>query len=138
MKDDGLSLRFDELPGLLDRASRRQVTRFEVEAGGMSLRISLRGARPAQADPGGAARVTLASEGLGRFLARHPARDQDGQTPPLAVGAQIAPGQIIAFLATGSLLLPVVARHGGRVARLLVAEGDLVEFATPLLEVDPA
>lgn len=67
--------------------------------------------------------------GCGHFHARHPARD----TPEVTPGQVIRAGDVIGVLAVGTLLLPVTAQQDGIAGEYLVTDGQLVDYAKPVL-----
>jgi acetyl-CoA carboxylase biotin carboxyl carrier protein len=87
---------------------------------------------PPPATPAPAA-ITVAAPGVGRFLARHPLRE----VPLAAIGSRVAAGNLLGLLQVEDLLLPVVAPEAGVLAAVLVADGTLVGFGTPLFELTP-
>ena len=74
-------------------------------------------------------RLAVSAPAAGLFRAVHPARlgrfVEEGQL--------IHQGQIVAFVQTGPVLRPVIARRRGIIGRLLVAEGAFVNRGTPLI-----
>jgi len=67
----------------------------------------------------------------GTFLPCHPAHE----APQAAPGSQVEQGDIVAFLAVDTLLLPVVAPCAGTLSEALVGKGTLVEYGTTLFTV---
>jgi acetyl-CoA carboxylase biotin carboxyl carrier protein len=60
-----------------------------------------------------------------------------GETPFVAVGDRIRPGQQVGLLEAMKLMIPVEADCGGQVAAVLVADGVQVEYGTPLIAIVP-
>jgi acetyl-CoA carboxylase biotin carboxyl carrier protein len=60
-----------------------------------------------------------------------------GETPFVAVGDRIRPGQQVGVLEAMKLMIPVEADCGGQVAAVLVADGAQVEYGTPLIAIVP-
>ncbi len=52
-----------------------------------------------------------------------------------AEGDEIAPGQQVAIIEAMKLMLPVEAELGGRIAEVLVTDGEGVEFGQPLFRL---
>lgn len=58
-------------------------------------------------------------------------------TPFVSVADHVAKGDIIALVRIGLLALPIRATTAGRVSRICVNEGDLVEYGDGLIEIEP-
>jgi acetyl-CoA carboxylase biotin carboxyl carrier protein len=84
-----------------------------------------RAARPA---------VTLHAPSVGRVRLTHPLHTH----LLAAVGQAVAGGQAVLLLEIGSLLLPVVAPMSGTMSALRVAEGDVVGYGSPLVDLVPS
>jgi acetyl-CoA carboxylase biotin carboxyl carrier protein len=57
-------------------------------------------------------------------------------TPPFVVeGDEVSPGQQIAIIEAMKLMLPVEAERGGRIAEVLVGDGQAVEYGQPLFRL---
>lgn len=80
-----------------------------------------------------AARIVATAASVGVFLQGHPLRD----APLAPIGARVRAGQALGLLQIGALLLPATASQDGIVAGLLVAQGMLVGYGTPLIELQP-
>ena len=61
-----------------------------------------------------------------------------GAPPFVSEGDEISRGQQIAIIEAMKLMLPVEADKGGRVAEVLVADGDAVEYGQPLFRLAAA
>ncbi|HEX2133040.1 MAG TPA: biotin/lipoyl-containing protein [Actinophytocola sp.] len=81
---------------------------------------------PAPAGP------TLNAATVGTFY-RAPA---PGAPPFVAEGDEVSPGQQVAIIEAMKLMLPVEAERGGRIAEVLVADGEGVEYGQPLFRLD--
>jgi acetyl-CoA carboxylase biotin carboxyl carrier protein len=57
--------------------------------------------------------------------------------PFVQVGDLVEPGQVIGIVEAMKLMNQITAEHGGRVAEILVGDGDPVEFAQPLIALVP-
>ncbi|WP_018681635.1 acetyl-CoA carboxylase biotin carboxyl carrier protein [Actinokineospora enzanensis] len=60
-----------------------------------------------------------------------------GAEPFVSAGVTVSAGQQIGIVEAMKLMIPVEADRAGTVAEILVGDGDPVEFATPLLVLDP-
>lgn len=74
---------------------------------------------------------TLNAATVGTFY-RSPA---PGAPPFVAEGDEVSPGQQVAIIEAMKLMLPVEAERGGRVAEVLVADGEGVEYGQPLFRL---
>jgi acetyl-CoA carboxylase biotin carboxyl carrier protein len=61
-----------------------------------------------------------------------------GAPPFVSEGDEIAPGQQVAIIEAMKLMLPVEADRGGRIAEVLVGDGEAVEFGQPLFRLAAA
>ncbi|MEU1589769.1 acetyl-CoA carboxylase biotin carboxyl carrier protein [Micromonospora sp. NPDC005710] len=104
-----------------------------------------RPAVPAQATPAASAppavlrpsvpgRATVRAPIVGTFY-RAP---EPGAGPFVAVGDLVRPGQPVAIVEAMKLMNEVTADRAGRVAAILVEDGQPVEYDQPLVELDPA
>jgi acetyl-CoA carboxylase biotin carboxyl carrier protein len=60
---------------------------------------------------------------------------EPGAQPFVAVGDAVAPGQQLAIVEAMKLMIPVEADRAGRVAEVLCADGEAVEFGQPLFAI---
>jgi acetyl-CoA carboxylase biotin carboxyl carrier protein len=58
-----------------------------------------------------------------------------GAAPFVSEGDEISPGQQIAIIEAMKLMLPVEADKGGRIAEVLVGDGEAVEYGQPLFRL---
>jgi len=110
-----------------------------MELQGPGARLSLRrnGTRmaitsPSAQEAAGPCTVVEAAS-VGVFLHEHPLRGE----PLAARGTQVRAGQVVGLLQVGALLLPVAAPQDGTVEAMLVAQGTVVGWGTPLIELHP-
>ncbi|WP_417723308.1 biotin/lipoyl-containing protein [Salipiger sp.] len=71
---------------------------------------------------------TIDSDGPGIFRAADPA----GGGALAAPGTEVSPGQIVGLLQAGAALWPVTSTRAGRIEAVLVADGEIVGYGTPL------
>lgn len=125
----------DDLGGLAEVMRKAGVRLLEVEGAGQRVRMTLEPSRsvlPAPVEIGaGEAPTLVKAASMGRFRAAHP----DGLFPAGKLDAVVERGQILGFVQVGTLLLPVAAPRGGRLARILAADESLVGYGTPLFEI---
>lgn len=76
----------------------------------------------------------LKTPGLGRLLLTHP---EQGDVLA-SVGSRVEPGQLIALLQVGDLLLPVRSQKAGRVSAVLVPCGTTVGYGEAFMRLDAA
>lgn len=78
--------------------------------------------------------VTVRAPLLGHFYAS----PKPGAPPFVSLGQQVAADDTVAILEVMKLMNHVKAGVAGRIARIAVANGDLVEFDQAILYIDPA
>ncbi|MFZ6762292.1 hypothetical protein [Pseudoroseomonas sp. WGS1072] len=126
------------LAGLLALMRATGVTELELAEGDTALRLSLpsrplAGAVP-EATPRAAPAVeTVHAVAFGILLLRHPAETRD----PPAAGDTVARGDILAYLAVGPLLQPVVAPCDGAIEAVRGRDGEIAGFGAPLFDILP-
>lgn len=63
-------------------------------------------------------------------------RSPSPEAPPFVdEGSVVTPGQCLCIIEAMKLLNEIEAEQGGRIAKVLVANGDLVEYGQPLFEL---
>ena len=150
----------DRLAALLDRSD---ITELEVESGGTGLVFRKPAALPPVVAPGthaagGATAVSAAAlaaaalaAGEGTGAAEVAARPSikapltgifysspaPGSAPYVAVGGDVAVGQVIGLIEAMKLFNEIKSDLAGRVVRVLPESGSLVKAKQPLIEVDP-
>jgi acetyl-CoA carboxylase biotin carboxyl carrier protein len=147
----------DRLAALLDRSD---LTELEVESGGTGLVLrkpsalapitvaSVAASSPAATtmtvpssgepsaagrEPAPAARPSVKAPLTGIFYAS-PA---PGSAPYVAVGGEVAVGQIIGLIEAMKLFNEIKSDLAGRVVRVVAESGTLVKAKQPLIEVEP-
>lgn len=78
--------------------------------------------------------VAVKAPMLGHFYSA----PKPGAPPFVALGQQVAADETVAILEVMKLMNHVKAGVAGRIARIAVANGDLVEFDQALIYIDPA
>ncbi len=160
LRDDGdlelLGL-IDRLAALLDRSD---LTELEVESGGTGLVLrkpsalapitvasvaatspaatavampASGGAGPSDREPVAPAKPSIKAPLTGIFYAS-PA---PGTAPYVAVGGEVAVGQIIGLIEAMKLFNEIKSDLAGRVVRVVAESGALVKAKQPLIEVEP-
>jgi acetyl-CoA carboxylase biotin carboxyl carrier protein len=125
----------DEIPALVQRLNAANIELFECNWPDGALRLRLGGVetggdeetfvtQPNEAD------TALKSPGIGILRRCHPL----AAVQPLAEGDHIEKGQLVAYLETGAVLLPIHADQSGVMVRWLADEGELIGYGAPLLE----
>ena len=115
---------------------------LNVRAGGISVELAWNTATETAAAPVAApvpltpvpsapAGETVTAATVGVFY-RAPS---PGAPPFVSEGDEITPGQQVAIIEAMKLMLPVEADRGGRIAEVLVADGEAVEFGQPLFRL---
>lgn len=74
----------------------------------------------------------IKSPGQGHFLSAHPRRAE----AKVENGDPVAEGQIVAYLKAGNTFTAITASVSGTVTRVLVNEGDLLGYASPVIEIE--
>lgn len=72
------------------------------------------------------------------LLGHYYAAPKPGAAPFVSLGQQVAAEDTVAILEVMKLMNHVKAGVAGRIARIAVANGDLVEFEQAMLYIDPA
>jgi acetyl-CoA carboxylase biotin carboxyl carrier protein len=75
----------------------------------------------------------LCAPGVGTYY-RAP---QPDAPPFVQVGDRVEPGQQIGILECMKLMIPIEADRAGLVKRIVVDNGEAVEFGQPLISIDP-
>jgi acetyl-CoA carboxylase biotin carboxyl carrier protein len=140
-----------EARDLIERLEGSSVSRLAVQAGDYRIEIErsafagtsdlasgassvpLSGAAPAAAKPHVEGRLPVVAPLLGTFY-RSP---QPGARPFVEEGDVIDQGQPVAIIEAMKIMNQVASEHAGRVAEILVKDGDWVEFQQVLLYLEP-
>ncbi|HSO30773.1 MAG TPA: biotin/lipoyl-containing protein [Candidatus Sulfomarinibacteraceae bacterium] len=150
------------LLGLVDRMAalleRSELTELEVQVGGtgLVLRKPVAIAAPAAAaSPGSPALAGAESGAAGPATSAPPPASaarpsvkapltgiwygspSPGTAPYVAVGGEVAAGQVIGLIEAMKLFNEIKSDLSGRVARVHAEDGKLVKARQPLIEVDP-
>ena len=98
---------------------------------------------PVPREPAAAATGAEPVDGDGRHLVlapmvgTHYRAPEPGARPFIEVGDRVEPGQVVCIVEAMKLMNEVVAERGGRVAEVLVADGEPVEFGQPIIALVP-
>jgi acetyl-CoA carboxylase biotin carboxyl carrier protein len=153
-----------ELLGLIDRLAtlldRSDLTELEVEVGGTGLVLRKPAALAPPAAAGQVVTTTIAGDGSVTSVAggasaaaggEPPARPSvkapltgifyaspaPGSAPYVAVGGEVAVGQVIGLIEAMKLFNEIKSDLAGRVVRVIPESGTLVKAKQPLIEVEP-
>lgn len=120
--------------------------RVRLRSGDTVLEVEWHGAAPAEVEPVAArpAPPPAVAEPPGRYAVRSPIvgtfyrAPEPGAAPFVAVGELVRPGQVIGIVEAMKLMNEVTVDRGGRVAEVLAADGQPVEYDQPLVALDMA
>jgi acetyl-CoA carboxylase biotin carboxyl carrier protein len=90
-------------------------------------------ARPAAAEAERGTADLICSPSVGTFYWS----SEPGAAPFVSEGDLVRPGQQVAIVEAMKLMLPVEADRAGRIAKVLKANGEPVEYGEPLMELAP-
>ncbi len=116
----------DEITELVAHMRRTGIAEIEIAEGCAALRVAVP-QEVAAAQPVAVGPTIMTATACGIFLPGPPVR------AALSIGSLVAAGEIVAFIAAGPLLQPVVAPCAGTLLRLLCASGQRVDYGTELL-----
>jgi acetyl-CoA carboxylase biotin carboxyl carrier protein len=137
-----------ELAKLLDETG---LTEIEVEQGDQRIRVRRQfGGRNAHPGPVSAAPVTLAPPALTASddPAKHPGvltspmvgvaylGPEPGARPFAEVGSQVVPGQTLLIVEAMKTMNQIPAPRAGTVTRILIEDGQPVEYGEPLMIIE--
>ena len=143
----------EEILELMDRFSRDKLTSFELNSGSFSLKmgreqtvVQAAPAAPAVSSPtvllpetgegtGAAPAITgqvVTSPIVGTFYSA-PAPDK---APFVRVGQRVSKGDVLFIVESMKLMNEVTSDYEGTVSRILVENGQPVEFGTPVMEIE--
>ncbi len=128
----------EEIPALAQYLSANDIELFECSwpEGGLRLQFGEAetsgetAAVSTQPDGAEPAQRILKAPSIGVLRLCHPL----GGAKPLGEGDLVQIGQLVAYLETGDVLLPIHAGQSGVVARWLADDGCLTGYGTPLIE----
>lgn len=113
---------------------------FELQEPSFTLRLSRSAGKPVSAavqaapveqPPEKVERIAARATVCGRFLSRHPSR----QEPQVRAGERIEPGMQVGLIAVGQLYLPVIATEAGVMGEFMLEDHRLVGYGTPLVSL---
>lgn len=155
-----MQLGLDEIRQLVDLLHQSDLSELTIEAGDVKIALKKGGATvalaaaavpapagaavpapvpiaaaeaPVQAPPKDDNAYRVRSPMVGTFY-RAPSPDA---SPFVEVGAVVEPGQPVCIIEAMKLMNQIEAEHGGRVRRILVNNGDPVDFGQVLIEIEP-
>jgi acetyl-CoA carboxylase biotin carboxyl carrier protein len=147
--DASLLALVDRLGSLLDRS---ELSELAVEAGGTRLVLRKPSAIGASLTPAPAAEPSAGSVGsAGDVVLAAPSRPSikapltgvwygspaPGSAPFVAVGREVAIGQVVGLIEAMKLFNEIKSDLAGRVVRVVPESGALVKAKQPLIEVEP-
>jgi acetyl-CoA carboxylase biotin carboxyl carrier protein len=144
-----ISAVWEEARGLIKRLEGSSVQRFAVEAGDTRIEIERGIPSGIAAGPLQAAGTAPSEDGAGAAEAdnRHAIRaplvgtvyraGQPGADPFVKVGDSVEAGQTVAIVEAMKLMNQVQADIAGKVAEIVVEDGQWVEFEQPLMYLEP-
>lgn len=137
--------------GVAELATRYNLAEIEVEQDGLRVRVVREhapgpGAGPYRAEPAAPAAQPQAADAaddaglvaieapmVGTFY-RAPAPDA---APFAAIGDMVREGQVLCIIEAMKLMNEIEAKSAGRIARILVENGQPVEYGQPLFLLEP-
>jgi acetyl-CoA carboxylase biotin carboxyl carrier protein len=142
---DLVRLMYQEARDLIKRLEGTTVRRLSVQAGEYKMEIELeanaRAVGPVSgptlladhADASPDTRASVVSPLVGTFYRAA----QPGAKPFVEVGDVVEAGQTVAIVEAMKIMNQVTSEHGGRVAEILVGDGEWVEFHQVLMYLEP-
>jgi acetyl-CoA carboxylase biotin carboxyl carrier protein len=140
---------------LAELLQRTGLTEIELAEGDSRIRVvrapqPLTAAVPAAslAPPSGGALAAQAAASASAAAERHPGAvrapmvgtvyltPEPGAAPFVAVGAEVSEGQTLLIIEAMKVMNPIRASRGGRIAEVLVSNGDPVEYGELLLVIE--
>jgi acetyl-CoA carboxylase biotin carboxyl carrier protein len=144
--DDSALIR--ELALLLDETS---LTEIEIERAGLRVRvarnISIAASMPTNVQPAAAAPLAAAAVDLADF-AKHPGvvpspmvgtaywASEPGAKPFIEVGSKVTVGQTLLIIEAMKTMNQIPSPRAGTVTRILIEDGQPVEFGEPLVIIE--
>lgn len=138
--DDDLIRR---LAGLLEETG---LSEIEYEAGGCRIKVGRGGlasyAPPASPSPAPQAAPAVASDAVPPGAVTSPmvgtvyVASEPGGAPFVRVGDEVSEGDTLLIIEAMKVMNPLVSPRAGKVASILVRDGQPVEFGEPLIIVD--
>jgi acetyl-CoA carboxylase biotin carboxyl carrier protein len=138
---------------LAELLQRTGLTEIELAEGDSRIRVAREpqgvvATVPASATPAPAARPPADEQPQEAAVEEHPGAvrapmvgtvyltPEPGAQPFITVGAEVREGQTLLIIEAMKVMNPIRAARGGRIARLLVANGDPVEYGELLLLIE--
>ena len=124
-----------EILKVLDFFDREALTQLELEMKDFSLSLKRGGEKIEKRENPEILKVpqifTIKADKVGVFHFTLP----ENPVPPINAGDPVKKGQILGYIESVSLAYEVLSPVEGKVEKLLVKEGEIVEYGKPLLEV---
>ena len=136
---------------LAELLTANELTEIEVEDGGRRIRVARHGAiaaapvfNPAPASPSpqaAAAPIAAAAEEVGGEAIKSPIvgtaylSSEPGTNPFVEVGTAVKAGDTLLIVEAMKVMNPITAPAGGVVKKILVSDGQPVEFDQPLVVI---
>lgn len=135
-----------ELKALIRLVESANITELEVEWGDTKVRIKKAYPQPS-GDVGVEEEANVGREGVpqGRLklvratlVGTFSTAADDGAPALVEVGSRVEAGDVVGFIEAMNVKTEVLSDFSGRVVRVLVENGESVEYGQPLLEVETA
>jgi acetyl-CoA carboxylase biotin carboxyl carrier protein len=138
---------------LAELLQRTGLTEIELAEGDSRIRVARQpqpvvASVPAIAPASAPASPAASDQAVGQAAEEHPGAvrapmvgtvyltPEPGAPPFVKVGAEVSEGQILLIIEAMKVMNPIRAARGGRIANLLVANGDPVEYGELLLIIE--
>ncbi len=130
---------FDQLGRLLEMLGQSDVQELTLETAAFKVRVRRNVVGRVPESPPVVDRqprtglATVTAPLVGTFY-RAP---NPGAEPFVSAGQTVEPGQVVGIVEAMKVMNEITTDVGGRIVRILVEDGQPVEFGQPLMEIDP-